>query len=161
MADLAVVDNETHQPFRWLVEGVLAGGPHPGRHSRIEAAQLFGTFDSVLSLFEERLDKHLLEPWNPRFYRWMKVREGQAPDLAAACAFIHTAQKAGAATLVHCWEGMGRTGAVLAAWLIETGACREGAAACQQVRERYSPQAIETPVQMAAIELFAKRKNRY
>lgn len=145
-------------PFRWLIHGVVAGGPHPERHSRLEMAVLHSTFDAVLTLFEERLGPRLLEPWGPRLLRWLKTREGEAPNLVEACAFLRQARDAGVATLVHCWEGLGRTGTVLGAWLIDSGEATGADEACRLVRERYHPRAIETPAQMAGLEAFAKKR---
>src|SRR5262245_56179866 len=144
------------EPFTWLIDGVLAGGPHPERHDAHGRAVLHGTFDAVLSVFEEPLHHRVLDPWGAR-YLWLATDNGEAPDLVKACAFIDQTRKAGGATLVHCYAGIGRTGTVLAAYLLHIGESDDAAGARDRVRRDYHPDAIETTAQMAALEAFVKR----
>jgi atypical dual specificity phosphatase len=144
-------------PYQWLLPGVLAGGPHPERQGRLGQAALHSAFDAVLSVFEEPLGRATLEPWRPR-YRWLKTLDGEVPQLAVACAFIDEAREHGVATLVHCWAGIGRTGTVLAAYLLHSGACEDPLAARDRVRQEYHPLAVESRAQLEGLLAFAQRR---
>ena len=144
-------------PFRWLVPDVIAGGPHPDRADHLELADLHGTFDAVLTVFETPVDKRLLEPWGPS-YLWLRTFDGEPPDLARSIAFIDEAHARGVATFVHCWAGIGRTGTVLAAWLIHSGACVTAVEARDRVRRDYHEAAMETPQQLAGLERWVKKR---
>jgi atypical dual specificity phosphatase len=74
----------------------------------------------------------------------------QAIDALAA------AQIEGRVAAVHCLAGLGRTGTVVAAWLVAQG--MEPTAAIARIRQ-LRPGSIETPDQEAAIHEFAKRRN--
>jgi atypical dual specificity phosphatase len=58
---------------------------------------------------------------------------------------------------VHCGAGLGRTGTVLAAYLVSTGMTATSAIA--RVR-KLRPHSIETEEQVEAIELFARRRKQ-
>lgn len=58
---------------------------------------------------------------------------------------------------VHCGAGLGRTGVVLAAYLVSTGL--SAAAAIAKVR-RLRPHSIETDEQAASVEHFARRQRQ-
>jgi atypical dual specificity phosphatase len=58
---------------------------------------------------------------------------------------------------VHCGAGLGRTGCVLAAWLVSQG--MTASAAITRVR-KLRPHSIETSEQVESIELFARRRTR-
>ncbi|HJZ85920.1 MAG TPA: dual specificity protein phosphatase family protein [Polyangia bacterium] len=146
--------------FAWLLPGVVAGGPHPDRLGGLQALLGYlrrARIGAILSVFEEPLDTGELERLRIR-YLWQPTPNfTPPPDLGAACAFIDQAREAGAATLVHCWMGWGRTGTVLAAYLLHRGLCETALEAVTRVREDYNPNAVESPSQMAALRHFAER----
>lgn len=71
---------------------------------------------------------------------------------AAAVAAIEAARAAGTAVAVHCHGGMGRTGTILACYLVARGMGAEAAIA--RVRA-LRPGSIETPEQEAAVAAYA------
>ena len=67
---------------------------------------------------------------------------------------VARAHKSGMGVAVHCTAGKGRTGTVLAAYLVTTGLAAQ--AAIDKVR-RLRPGSVETPDQEEAVEEFARR----
>lgn len=111
---------------------------------------------AILSVFERPLEDGDLARYKLR-YLWQPTDDWTAPpDLGAACAFIDQSRAAGTGTLVHCLAGLGRTGTVLAAYLIHTGMCDSAEAARQWVRRDYDPGAVQSAEQYIALEDFAR-----
>jgi atypical dual specificity phosphatase len=77
-----------------------------------------------------------------------------ADQLSRGVRAITRALAAGQRVAVHCAAGLGRTGTLLACYLVSTGL--EPWAAIARVR-RVRPGSIEKPEQQAAIEAFAVR----
>ena len=146
--------------FRWLKEGVLAGGPHldpfgdPAHLERVLSELEHAGIGAIVSLCELPVE---LPPASGFEYLHAPTPDGEAPeDLEALCTFIDTERRHGRGTFVHCHAGQGRTGTVLAAWLIWSEG-RSARAAIEEVRSSYHPLAVETSPQMGALEAFARR----
>jgi atypical dual specificity phosphatase len=77
-----------------------------------------------------------------------------AEQLEAGVEAMREAVDAGEGVAVHCGGGLGRTGTLMACYLVARGASAEEAIA--QVR-RMRPGSIETPAQEAAVRAFAVR----
>lgn len=157
--------------FYWVVEGALAGCSRPGsrerhepRMSRAEAldADLADlrerSISAVLTLTEEALPaealaRHGLEALH------VPVEDMTAPEpeeLARALGFIDVQRALGRAVAVHCLMGQGRTGTVLAAYLVRNGATPDVAIA--RVRTT-CPGAVEVEEQVRAVQAFARRRD--
>jgi len=80
-----------------------------------------------------------------------------ADQLARGVRAINQALAAGQRVAVHCAAGLGRTGTLLACYLVSTGL--EPEAAIARIRE-VRPGSVETAEQQAAIEVFARRATR-
>jgi atypical dual specificity phosphatase len=164
--------------FYWLIEGMLAGCPRPGGRDRSnpfeskketlpeEGNQLDDDLTwleeqgigAVLSLTEtplaaETLAKHDLAVLHLPVPDLTPPTTGQ---LVRALEFIDEQHALGRAVVVHCLMGQGRTGTVLAAYLIRGGA--SPAEALQTVR-RVCVGAVESPSQERALYLFAERRD--
>lgn len=151
--------------FYWLIEDALAGCSRPGGRGRDEAAldadlgwlrcQGIG---AVLSLTETALaPRALAEHGLVTLHIPVDDLTAPAPrQLVAALAFLDWQRARGRAAVVHCLEGQGRTGTVLAAHLIRGGrsveeALRELRAIC--------PGAISSLAQERALAAFAARRD--
>jgi atypical dual specificity phosphatase len=157
------------QGFYWLVEGELAGCGRPGGGGRgtvgngrsldadLAWLQEQG-IGSLLTLTESPLPADALAHFG---FEWLHV---PVPDLSPptpeqlmqALSFIDTQRMRGRAVVVHCLVGQGRTGTVLAAYLIRAGATPEQAIA--ELRAR-CPGAVENPSQERALVAYATRRD--
>jgi atypical dual specificity phosphatase len=77
-------------------------------------------------------------------------------QIQQALFFIDQHRLAGTAVAVHCLMGQGRTGTILAAYLIRDGMPADEAIA--RLRE-ICPGAVESPSQRHALALFAQRRD--
>lgn len=150
--------------MRWIERGVLAGGPHPdpwrepGEIGRVLLALGEAGIGALVTLTESPL---AIEPARASelglAYLHAPTPDGGAPDdLEAICQLIDATRMRGRGTLVHCQAGQGRTGTVLAAWLIWSRGL-DARAAIDEVRAHYHPLAVETADQLAALEAFERR----
>jgi atypical dual specificity phosphatase len=157
--------------FYWLVEDELAGCSLPGGAA---ARTTYGDqstlatdlswlqhdrgISSLLSLTEVPLDSALLATYG------METLHLPIEDLApptpeqflAALDFIDRQRSRGKAVAVHCLMGQGRTGSILAAYLIRRGMSPEDA--LRELRV-ICPGAVENPAQEQALISFASRRD--
>ena len=165
--------------FYWLIQGALAGCSRPGGRGRDagpEGSRPFGGLHppaaldedlawlrgqgigAVLSLTETplavgALARHGLAELH------LAVDDLRAPtpqQFMQALDFIDWQRALGRSVVVHCLMGQGRTGTVLAAYLIRGGsgvdeAVREVRAVC--------PGAVGSPHQQRALQAFAARRD--
>ena len=78
-------------------------------------------------------------------------------QLARGVQAIYDALVAGQRVAVHCAAGLGRTGTLLACYLVSTGL--DPVTAIERIR-KMRPGSIETAGQQAAVEAFARRETR-
>jgi atypical dual specificity phosphatase len=138
--------------FDWIVEGQVAAMAKPWPEDVAELRRRGIT--AVLSLTERAPAE--IEAAGISFLA-LPVRDFHAPtmgQLEAAVEYIERAVDSGGACAVHCGAGLGRTGTVVAAWLVRRG--RDARAAIAEVRRR-RPGSIETTEQEGAVLAFAKK----
>jgi atypical dual specificity phosphatase len=149
-----------NDPFRWLIPGVLAGGPHldpfhePETLTQALADLRNAGIGQIITLVELPLE---VPSESGIEMLHVPTLDGEPPeDLEALCAFIDGGKLRGVGTFVHCVAGQGRTGTVLAAYLIWSEQ-RRAWDAVDEVRRVYNPRAVESPQQLDALEAFERR----
>ncbi|MFH1568841.1 MAG: dual specificity protein phosphatase family protein [Gemmatimonadota bacterium] len=149
--------------FGWLLPGELAGMAHPaeGRPSGSGGGLLERRLDelvdegigAVVSLTEEPLDRVAMARRSLR-YLHLEVADMTAPDadeLDRAVGFLDRAREDGLKSVVHCRAGLGRTGTLLACYLVSRGL--SPSAAIAEVRRR-RPGSVETEAQELAVHKY-------
>jgi atypical dual specificity phosphatase len=164
--------------FYWLIDGLLAGCSRPGGRER---GNPFESKREALPEQADRLDDDLLWlkqqgigavlsltetplPAESLARHGLAVLHLPVPDmtpptagqLMQALEFIDEQHARGRAVVVHCLMGQGRTGTVLAAYLIRSGA--SPAEALRTVRAVCTG-AVEAPSQERELYAFAERRD--
>ncbi|CAA9563090.1 MAG: hypothetical protein AVDCRST_MAG18-1256 [uncultured Thermomicrobiales bacterium] len=161
--------------FYWLIDGALAGCGRPGKWSRrdgdgADLAAATAALDDDLRWLRDRGIGAVLTLTETPLLPGALARHGLAelhlpvddltpPDpaqLDAALDFIDERRARGERVAVHCLVGQGRTGTVLAAYLIRGGLPAE--VALREIRA-VCPNAVGSPSQEAALREFAARRD--
>jgi atypical dual specificity phosphatase len=160
--------NEHHSPLWWVIPGVLAGMPMPFVHAerRMNHGGPLNAYDdelpalheagirAVVSLLNIPSDAAIFESAGFAFLN-LPIRDGEAPTMEQANQFVQfvTSQRAQQRPIaVHCEAGLGRTGTMLATYLISQG--DDAKTAINRIRA-VERSAIETSRQIAFLERFA------
>jgi atypical dual specificity phosphatase len=138
--------------FGWMIEKRLAGVSYPRSEDAFALLHKLG-IQALLNLSEESLSEDLLRKYK---FQWkhLPVADFTAPTLEQvkqAITIIDRFLEDGLPVAIHCRAGLGRTGTILACYLVAQGSSATDA--IQQVRTR-RPGSIETPEQEAVIEEY-------
>jgi atypical dual specificity phosphatase len=143
--------------FLWLKRGLLAGTPLPGVFYDVDydmkALQRVGV-TALVNLTENEFDSETLREYDIRGI-WSPVLDMGAPSIEQACQLCKQIDELiGASNIVavHCRAGLGRTGTVLAAYLIWEGA--SALDALEKVRS-VEPRWVQSEEQVRFLEEFA------
>ncbi|HEV7662665.1 MAG TPA: dual specificity protein phosphatase family protein [Chloroflexota bacterium] len=140
--------------FDWLLADQLAACAHPASVPELREVLLAQRIGRLVNLDEEADTPELLESLGADAVH-LPVPDFTPPtqqQLRQGVAAISTALAAGTRVVVHCRGGLGRTGTLLAAYLVTQG--RTPSAAIAEVRAA-RPGSIETQQQEAAVHRFA------
>lgn len=152
-----VSDSFGPRGFLWLKKGQLAGTPRPGVFYDIDydlkALQRVGV-NCLVSLTERAPEVEIMKQHGIDNI-WSPIPDMAAPSItqaASICKQIEQRLQRNEVLAVHCRAGLGRTGTLLAAYLIWEGA--EALSALETVR-RVEPRWVQSEEQVAFLEKFA------
>jgi len=157
----------------WVIPGVLAGMPMPFIHPERrlnrggalkayvdELPELYSAgVRAVVSLLNIPSDEPVFESAGFSFL-CLPVPDGGVPTLEQADEFLHFVedqQRTQRPVAVHCEAGLGRTGTMLAVYLIAQGESAE--AAIRRIRE-VEKVAVETPRQIQFLDEYARQYSK-
>jgi len=146
------------QGFSWIASSTLAALARPTSPEDFRWLREQG-IEVLVSLTEDRPRRDWVEDANLLvFHEPLEDMEPPTQDQLDRCvSAITRALDRNMPVAVHCEAGLGRTGAVLAAYLVATGMTASNAIA--RIR-RLRPNSIETTEQAEAVEHFARRRRR-
>lgn len=128
----AVAASRGPSGFSWLVPGRLAGTPWPGvvhdMDADLKALSRCGV-TMLITLTEKDFPQDALARHGLRNFH-LPVYDHEPPTVAQIqmlLARMSAALRRGEVLAVHCLAGLGRTGTVLAAWLVREGLTAEEA----------------------------------
>jgi atypical dual specificity phosphatase len=143
----------TAKPFTWIVPEQVAACTYPKRVEDLQQLAARGV-TLLINLHRRPHDPDLLQAQGLA-ERHLPVADFQPPapvQLAAGLAAIEKALAAGGKVAVHCRGGLGRTGTLLACYLIRTGMAADDALAHLR---RLRPGSVESRSQEQAVRAFA------
>ena len=139
--------------FSWLIENKLAGSGIPTSIDEVEWAIKQGV-KSIVTIREEPLDESWIKDVNYLHILSNDMSVPEFDDLIYAVDFIHRRITNNEPVLVHCLAGMGRTGVILACYLIKYQKM-SASEATEKIREE-RPGSIQSYPQEEIIFRFEK-----
>lgn len=142
--------------FSWVDEPFLAGLARPADADDLHWLRQHG-IQLLISLTEQPPPRRWVNEAG-LFLMHVPVQDMEPPTQEQIDHCVAALDKARAGQMgaaVHCGAGLGRTGVILACWLVATGVSAQNAIA--RVR-RLRPGSIETDEQAEAVVEFARRR---
>ena len=143
--------------FSWLIDGKLAGSAIPTSKDEIKWVQEQGV-KSIVTIREEPLVNEWIKDVNYLHVMSNDMGVPEFDDLIHAVDFIHRRITNNEPVLVHCLAGLGRTGTILACYLVKYQNMTADEAT-QKVREE-RPGSIQSYPQEEIIFRFEKSLGR-
>jgi len=139
--------------FSWLIENKLAGSGIPTSTNEVQWVIEQGV-KSIVTVREEPLDNDWVKNVNYLHVHSNDMGVPEFDDLVSAVDFIHSRITNNEPVMVHCLAGLGRTGTLLACYLVKHQKMSADDA-IQKVREERSG-SIQSYPQEEIIFQFAK-----
>ncbi len=139
--------------FSWLLENKLAGSAIPTSIDEVQWAIDQGV-KSIITVREEPLDESWIKDVKYLHIHSNDMGVPEFPDLVSTVDFIHKRITNNEPVMVHCLAGMGRTGTILASYLVKYQNMSADEA-IQKVREE-RPGSIQSYPQEEIIFQFEK-----
>ena len=139
--------------FSWLINDKLAGSGMPTSLSEIDWVLKQGV-KSIITMTESALPESWVKDVK---YLHVPTEDLSAPDIAQideAVEYIHTRIQNNEPVMVHCAAGIGRTGTILACYLVKYQKLSAKDAIGKVRKER--PGSIQSESQELAISLYYK-----
>ena len=143
--------------FSWLIENKLAGSGIPTSIDEVQWVIKQGV-KSIVTIREESLDESWIKDVNYLHVLSNDMSVPEFDDLVHAVDFIHSRITNNEPVLVHCLAGMGRTGVILACYLVKYQKM-SASEATEKVREE-RPGSIQSYPQEEIIFQFEKSLKR-
>ena len=143
--------------FSWLIENKLAGSGIPTSIDEVQWMIKQGV-KSIVTIREETLDESWIKDVNYLHILSNDMSVPEFDDLIYAVDFIHRRITNNEPVLVHCLAGMGRTGVILACYLIKYQKM-SASEATEKIREE-RPGSIQSYPQEEIIFRFEKSLKR-
>ena len=140
--------------FSWVEENLLAGSGLPVTKNEVDWLVSQG-IKSIITVREEPLPKEWISEGIDYFHLPVDDFDSPTPeDIERAITFIEQQVAANKPVTVHCAAGKGRTGVILAAYLVKAKGMG-AAASIDRIRE-LRPGSVQTEVQEWAIMMYEK-----
>lgn len=143
--------------FSWIAYRKLAGSARPVTKEELEALRAEG-IRAIVSLTGTPLNPETINELRFDFLHSHISGMPNAEQLLKIIQFIEKENSNSKPVLIHCGEGKGRTGTVLAAYLIHQGV--DADEAIRLVREK-RPGSIQTPDQEESLRAFASALRKH
>ena len=143
--------------FSWLIENKLAGSGIPTSIDEVQWVIKQGV-KSIVTIREESLDESWIKDVNYLHVLSNDMSVPEFDDLVYVVYFIHRRITNNEPVLVHCLAGMGRTGVLLACYLVKYQKMSANEAT-EKVREK-RPGSIQSYPQEEIIFQFEKSLQR-